>query len=51
MIDISEDSFEFGLPNYILNSIQSNLDSFDNINYTYMSISLYYFKNIFFFYF
>ncbi len=50
MIDISEDSFEFGLPNYILNSIQSNLDSFDNINYTYISISLYDVKNIYFFY-
>ena len=51
MIDISCDSFELGLPNYIINSIQNNLDFFDNINNTFISISLYDENKIYFFYF
>ena len=50
MIDISCDSFELGLPNYIINSIQNNLDFFDNINNTFISISLYDENKIYFFY-
>ena len=50
MIDISVDSFELGLPNYIINSIQNNLDFFDNINNTFISISLYDEQKIYFFY-
>ncbi len=50
MIDISVDSFELGLPNYIINSIQNNLDFFDNINNTFISISLYDEQKRYFFY-
>ena len=50
MIDISENSFQLGLPSYVINSIQTNLDSFDNMENSYIAFALYDHKNIFFFY-
>ena len=50
MIDISENSYQLGLPSYVINSIQSNFDSFDNAQNSYIAFGLYDHKNIYFFY-
>ena len=50
MIDITENSYSIGLPSYVLRSIQTNLDSFDNANNSYIGFGLYDNKNIYFFY-
>ena len=50
MIDISENSYQLGLPSYVINSIQTNFDSFDNAQNSYIAFGLYDFKNIYFFY-
>ena len=50
MIDISFVSINLGLPNYILDSIQTNFDYFHNMEQSYIAISLYDAKNIYFFY-
>ena len=50
MIDISENSYHIGLPSYVINSVQTNLDSFDNMENSYIGFALYDHKNIYFFY-
>jgi hypothetical protein len=50
MIDISETSYQLGLPSYIINSIQINLDSIHNYENSYIAFALYDFKNIYYFY-
>ena len=50
MIDISENSYTIGLPNYVLNSVQINLDSFNNAENSYVGFALYDNKNIYYFY-
>ena len=50
MIDISENSYQIGLPSYVINSVQTNLDSFDNMEKSYIGFALYDHKNIYFFY-
>ena len=50
MIDISENSYQLGLPAYVTNSIQTNLESFDNAENSYIALALYDHKNIYFFY-
>ena len=50
MIDIADNSYQIGLPSYVLNSIQTNLDSFDNVENSYVAFALYDHKNIYFFY-
>ena len=50
MIDISENTYQIGLPAYVINSIQTNLDNFDNVENSYIAIGLYDHKNIYFFY-
>ena len=50
MIDIAENSYQMGLPSYVLNSIQTNLDSFDNVENSYVAFALYDHKNIYYFY-
>lgn len=50
MLDISLPSYELGLPSYVLNSIQTNLDYFHNADETYISIALYDSKAIYFFF-
>ena len=50
MIDITENSYQIGLPSYVLNSIQTNLDSFDNVENSYVAFALYDHKNIYYFY-
>ena len=50
MIDISENSYQLGLPFYVINSIQANLESFDNAENTFIGFALYDHKNIYFFY-
>ena len=50
MIDISETSFQLGLPSYVINSIQSNLESVHNMENSYIGFGLYDQKNIYYFY-
>ena len=50
MIDISEYSYQLGLPAYIINSIQTNLELIHNAENSYVGFSLYDHKNIYFFY-
>ena len=50
MIDISEYSYQLNLPSYIINSIKTNLDSFHNMENSYIGFSLYDSKNIYYFY-
>ena len=50
MIDITESSYSIGLPGYVINSIQINIDSFDNAENSYIGFGLYDTKNIYFFY-
>ena len=50
MIDISENSYQIGLPSYVINSIQTNLDSFDNAENSYIAFALYDHIRIYFFY-
>ena len=50
MIDITENSYQIGLPSYVINSVQTNFDSFDNMENSYIGFALYDFKNIYFFY-
>ena len=50
MLDISLSSYQLGLPSYVLNSIQTNLEFFHNTEQTYISIALYDMKSIYFFY-
>ena len=50
MIDITENSYQMGLPSYVINSVQTNLDSFDNVENSYIAFALYDHKNIYFFY-
>jgi len=50
MIDISENTYQIGLPAYVFNSIQTNLDNFDNAENSYIAFGLYDHKNIYFFY-
>ena len=50
MIDISETSYQLGLPSYIINSIQINLDSIHNSENSYIAFALYDFKNIYYFF-
>ena len=50
MIDISENSYQLGLPSYVINSIQTNFESFDNAQNTDIAFGLYDNKNIYFFY-
>ena len=50
MIDISENSYQLGLPSYIINSIQTNLDSIHNLENSYIGFGLYDHKNIYYFY-
>ena len=49
MIDISENSYQLGLPAYISSSVQTNLDSFNNAENSYIDFGLYEHKIIFFF--
>ena len=49
MIDIENNSFNLGLPGYIINSIQCNLEAFDNKENSFISIALYDNTNIYFF--
>ena len=49
MIDIENNSFNLGLPGYIINSIQCNLEVFDNKENSFISIALYDNTNIYFF--
>ena len=51
MIDISEYSYQLGLPSYIVNSIQTNLELIHNAENSYVGFALYDHKNIYFFYF
>ncbi len=50
MIDISENSYQLGLPSYVINSVQSNLDSIHNLENSYIAFALYDNKNIYYFY-
>ncbi len=50
MIDITENSYSIGLPSYVINSIQINLDSFHNAENSYIGFALYDTKNIYYFY-
>ena len=50
MIDISETSYQLGLPSYIINSIQINIDSIHNAENSYIAFALYDIKNIYYFY-
>ena len=50
MIDISESSYQLGLPSYVINSIQSNIDSIHNMENSYIGFGLYDQKNIYYFY-
>ena len=50
MIDISEYSYQLGLPAYIINSIQTNLELMHNAENSYIGFALYDHKNIYFFY-
>ena len=50
MIDITENSYSIGLPSYVINSIQMNLDSFHNAENSYIGFALYDTKNIYYFY-
>ena len=50
MIDISEYSYQLGLPSYVINSIKTNLDSIHNVENSYLGFSLYDSKNVYFFY-
>ena len=50
MIDISEYSYQLGLPSYVINSIKTNLDLIHNVENSYIGFSLYDSKNIYFFY-
>ena len=50
MIDISESSYQLGLPSYIINSIQITLDSIHNSENSYIAFALYDIKNIYYFY-
>jgi protein transport protein SEC24 len=50
MIDISEYSYQLGLPAYIINSIQTNLELIHNAENSYIGFALYDHKNIYFFY-
>ena len=50
MIDISEYSYQLGLPAYIINSIQTNLELIHNAENSYVGFALYDHKNIYFFY-
>ena len=50
MIDISETSYQLGLPTYIINSIQINLDAIHNAENSYIAFALYDIKNIYYFY-
>jgi hypothetical protein len=50
MIDIEKNSYELGLPSYILYSIQINLENFNNSDETYIAIALYDRNFIYFFY-
>lgn len=49
MIDISFSSYELGLPNYIINSIQMNIDNCHNKENSFIGIALYNSNKIFFF--
>ena len=49
MIDITENSYSIGLPNYVINSIQINLDSFHNAENSFIGFALYDTKNIYYF--
>ena len=50
MIDITQYSYQLGLPSYIINSIQTNLDSIHNKENSYIAFALYDHKNIYYFY-
>ena len=50
MIDISETSYQLGLPSYIINSIHLNLEGIHNSENSYIAFALYDFKNIYYFY-
>jgi len=50
LIDISENSYQLGLPSYIINSVQTNLDNIDNAENSYVGFGLYDHKNIYYFY-
>ena len=50
MIDITENSYTMGLPSYVINSIQINLDSFHNAENSFIGFALYDVKNIYYFY-
>ena len=50
MIDISEYSYQLGLPSYVINSIQTNLDAIHNKENSYIAFALYDHKNIYYFY-
>ena len=50
MIDITENSYSIGLPNYVINSIQINLDSIHNAENSFIGFALYDTKNIYYFY-
>ena len=50
MIDITENSYTMGLPSYVINSIQINLDSFHNAENSFIGFALYDTKNIYYFY-
>ena len=41
MIDISSVSYNLGFPNYILNSFQSNLNNFNNIENSFICFATY----------
>ena len=41
MIDISETSFQLGLPSYVINTIQSNLELVQNMENSYIGFGLY----------
>ena len=50
MIDISENSYQLGLPAYVINSIQTNLEAIHNMENSYIAFALYDHKNIYYFY-
>ena len=50
MIDITENSYTMGLPSYVINSIQINLDSFHNAENSFIGFALYDVKNLYYFY-
>ena len=49
MIDISESSYQLGLPFYVINSIQNNLNLIHNSNNSYIAFALYDISKIYFF--